>query len=127
MRSSRSGRGALFQQRGFSLVEALIGSAILGVALVVLLGALGSVVIGARVAERKVVEERLARNAIETEMAQPFPGQCPVTSTTSVDGAVYTTQLTCSTLSSNLVEYRASVRDSSGAAMSLTLDRAMVQ
>jgi type II secretory pathway pseudopilin PulG len=115
------------RQHGFGLVEALIGSAILGVALVILLGVLGSVVIGARVAERKVVEERLARNAIEAQMALPFPGQCPTSSTTAVDGAVYTTKLTCSTLSSNLVEYHASVRDSSGAAMSLTLDRVLVQ
>lgn len=127
MQSSSLRRGGPTAQRGFGLVEALIGSAILGVALVVLLGALGSVVIGARVAERKVVEERLARNAIEVEMGLPFPGQCPMSQTTSVDGALYSTQVRCSTLASNLVEYQASVRDSSGAAMALTLDRVMVQ
>jgi len=116
-------------QRGFGLIEVLIGSAILGVALVVLLGSLGSVLIGARIAERQVPEERLARNAIENQMAQPFPSSCPgpSSSTSSVDGQAYVTVLVCSALSPTLIEYRATVTDSSNTPMSLVLDRAAVQ
>ena len=117
------------RQLGFGLIEVLIGSAILGVALVVLLGSLGSVLIGARIAERQVTEERLARNAIEVQMAQAFPSPCPGPSsaTGSVDGQVYNTVLVCTALSSTLVEYKVTVTDSSGSPMSLTLDRAAVQ
>jgi prepilin-type N-terminal cleavage/methylation domain-containing protein len=115
-------------QRGFGLIEVLIGSAILGVALVVLLGSLGSVLIGARIAERQVIEERLARNAIEAQMAQPFPSPCPgpSSSTGSVDGQVFTTELVCTSLSATLIQYTATVT-TSGGPWSLTLDRAAVQ
>jgi len=126
MRSSKwlAGRA---RQRGFGLIEVLIGSAILGVALVVLLGSLGSVLIGARIAERQVTEERLARNAIESQMEQPFGSPCPAASSTSVDGQTYNTVLVCTGLSSTLIEYSATVTDSSNTPMSLVLDRAAVQ
>lgn len=129
MPSSRRLSAGRTRQLGFGLIEVLIASAILGVALVVLLGSLGSVLIGARIAERQVTEERLARNAIEAQMAQAFPSSCPGPSsaTGAVDGQVYRTVLVCTPLSSTLIEYRVTVTDSSGSPMSLTLDRAAVQ
>jgi prepilin-type N-terminal cleavage/methylation domain-containing protein len=128
MRSSKWLRVPRSRQRGFGLIEVLIASAILGVALVVLLGSLGSVLIGARIAERQVTEERLARNAIENQMAQPFPSPCPGPSaaTGSVDGQSYTTVVTCAG-TATMVEYKATVTDSSGSPMTLALDRAAVQ
>ena len=65
MRSSRAGstRSVRFgDQRGVGLVEILVASAILGVAVSVMLGNLGTLVVGARVADRRTGEERLVRS-----------------------------------------------------------------
>jgi prepilin-type N-terminal cleavage/methylation domain-containing protein len=76
MRSSRArsaGSVPIGDQRGLGLVEILVASAILGVALSVMLGNLGTMVVGARVADRLTGEERLVRNRIEALMALPPP------------------------------------------------------
>jgi type II secretory pathway pseudopilin PulG len=77
------------------LVEVLVASALMAVALVVLLGSLSSLLLGARVAERRTVEMRLARNQIERLMA-PQTISCPVpTVTQSVDHVTYSIETTC--------------------------------
>jgi type II secretory pathway pseudopilin PulG len=76
------------------LVEVLVASALMAVALVVLLGSLSSLLVGSRVAEHRTVEERLARNQIESLMAQE--GSCFVPSPSpKVDGVVYSVEASC--------------------------------
>jgi hypothetical protein len=66
----------------------------MAVALVVLLGSLSSLLIGSRVADRRTIEERLARNQIESLMGQK--GSCLVASSSpNVDGVVYNVNATC--------------------------------
>jgi Tfp pilus assembly protein PilV len=115
------------RQRGLGVVEVLVASALLAVALVVLLGTIAPLLTGARVAERKTVGERLARNAIESLMAQPYPGSCG-TQTVAVDATVYTVKTTCMVNPSpGFVEYQVTVSDPSGGSSLLTSDRAPVQ
>jgi hypothetical protein len=105
----------------------LVASALLAVALVVLLGTIAPLLTGARVAERRTVEERLARNAIESLMAQPYPGSCG-TQTVAVEATAYTVKTTCSrNPSPDFVEYQATVTDPSGGFSLLTADRPPVQ
>jgi Tfp pilus assembly protein PilV len=118
-------------QQGIGLVEVLVASALLGVALVVLLGSLGSLLIGARTAERRIVEERLARNQIESLLASPlaWPFRCPSAQgqqSSVIDGVVYNISAipTCRT---NYVEWVVTVRevtDKSNAGLSLTVGQA---
>jgi predicted permease len=76
-----------------------VASALMAVALVVLLGSLSSLLLGARVAERRTVEMRLARNQIELLMAKSV--RCPVPIVTqSVDHVTYSIETTCPTVPS---------------------------
>jgi Tfp pilus assembly protein PilV len=99
-------------QDGIGLVEVVVASGLMGVALVVLLSNLGTVVIGGRVAERRVVEERLARNQMERLFQAPVTSPCPSPATQSVDKITYTVSVMCS-LQSNFVEYTVTVSDGS--------------
>jgi len=83
------------RQTGFGLIEVLVASALMAVGLVVLLGSLSSLLLGARVAERRTVEMRLARNQIEGLIALKTVS-CPVpTATQSVDHVTYSIETTC--------------------------------
>lgn len=108
------------RQRGVGLVEVLVASALMAVALVVLLGSLSSLLLGSRVAERRTVEERLARTQIETIMA----GTCINGSGShqAIDGVTYTIVTTC-TSAAGYQEITVGVRDASGAAFSLSNDK----
>ena len=132
MRSNRaaSRRSVGFSdQRGLGLVEILVASAILGVALSVMLGNLGTLLVGARVADRRTGEERLVRNRIEAIMAQPAPNGCPIPSrnTETIGGLSYPTTYTVKvepTCYQNYVEYAVTASDGSGS-VQLTVDRYM--
>ncbi len=134
MRSSSRRHERRRDQSGGTLVEVLVASALIGVALVVLLGSISSLVLGTRVAERRTIEQRLARNEIETLMAMPFPppGDCSSTRTKRtprpIDGTTYTISTRTQCLASRgerplLVEFTVTVVDPSGASLSLTEDR----
>jgi len=82
----------LSRERGSTLVGELVAVAILGMALVVLLSAISTSIMGVAVVERRVVAENLARTQLETVKAAayqenpilvPYP-TIPVTGTYSV-------------------------------------------
>ena len=111
------------QQRGVGLVEVLVASALMAVALVVLLGSLSSLLIGSRIAERRTVEERLARAEIEHLMANPIT--CPAATTQAsqaIDSVLYSIESVC-TNGLGFVEFTVTVRDQSGNALSVSNDR----
>lgn len=116
MRSSRFAR-----QSGVGLVEVLVASVLMAVAVVVLLGSLSSLLLGSRVAERRTVEEQLARTEIERLMAQD-PLVCPPPTTQAVDRVSYTIETICAR-SIGYVELTVTVRDPSGGKLSLSNDR----
>src|SRR4030081_1923462 len=97
MRSSnarRAGATSLRSQRGVGLVEVLVACAILGISMAVMLANMSTMVIGARVADRRTAEERLVRQQIETLMGSPPscpPGARPAG--VKVDGAAYTVEV----------------------------------
>jgi hypothetical protein len=98
----------------------------MAVAVVVLLGSLSSLLLGSRVAERRTVEERLARNQIESLMALKVG--CPVpTPTPTVDGVAYKVEATCPPQNDGgYVELKVTVRelrDPSDQGESLRVDR----
>jgi type II secretory pathway pseudopilin PulG len=103
------------------LIEVLVASALMAVALVVLLGSLSSLLLGSRVAERRTVEERLARAQIEGLMAQN-PLVCPSPATQAVDHITYTIETVCRQ-SVGYFEVTVTVRDPSGGNLSLSNDR----
>jgi hypothetical protein len=103
-------------------VEVLVASALMAVALVVLLGSLSSLLIGSRIAERRTVEERLARTQIECLVSKA--ATCPAPS--PVDGVTYTVKTVPKTdLASmpGIVELTVTVSDPSGQSESLSIDR----
>ncbi len=110
------------RQQGFGIIEVLVATALLGVAVVVLLGSLASLVLGARVAERRTVEERIARNQIEVIVAQR-PRACPSPSTAwvPVDAVNYSVNISCTEIvvSPSLMEIAVTVSDPSGASTTL--------
>jgi len=117
MRSNRAWR-----QRGIGLVEVLVASTLMAVALVVLLGSLSSLLIGSRIAERRTVEERLARTQIEC-LARKITS-CPTPS--PIDGIVYTVRIVPGTDSASMPgveEFTVIVSDPSGRSETLTIDR----
>jgi prepilin-type N-terminal cleavage/methylation domain-containing protein len=127
MRSSR-GQGKrsirLTDQRGLGLVEVLVASAILGVSMAVMLANLSTMVVGARVADRRTGEERLVRNQIETLMATaPTCAVAPVPSPSPVDGTSYTVKVVADCSIPNYVEYKVTAKDPSGAKVSLSVGR----
>jgi type II secretory pathway pseudopilin PulG len=107
------------------LVEVVVASGLMGVALVVLLGNLSTVVIGGRVAERRIVEERLARNQMEqlfvqTNVATPCTSSAAPQSV--VDNITYRITITACA-KAHYDEYTVRVEDASNAATTLTDDR----
>lgn len=109
------------RQRGIGLVEVLVASALMAVALVVLLGSLSSLLLGSRIAERRTVEERLARAQIENVMA----GTCaPDTLSEAIDRVSYTIATRCESFG-GYQEITVIVRDVSGTGLSLSNDRAV--
>jgi prepilin-type N-terminal cleavage/methylation domain-containing protein len=134
MRSSRARSGRSFRlgdQRGLGLVEVLVASAILGMSLAVMLTNMSTMVIGARVADRRTGEERLVRNQIETLMAQPLPtpGTCPPrTSTPATVDPKFPTSYTVTVVADctipHYLEYKVTAKEiPSGAAVSLSVGR----
>ena len=125
MRSSRWALGGGARgQSGIGLVEVVVASGLMGVALVVLLGNLSTVVIGGRVAERRIVQERLGRNQMEQLMQTPLGESCeaPSSMQQSVDNITYTITAAC-TANSHYVEYVVTVANGSNAATTLVNDR----
>jgi prepilin-type N-terminal cleavage/methylation domain-containing protein len=125
MRSSKARSTRLVRlgdQRGLGLVEVLVASAILGISLVVMLTNLSTMVVGARVADRRTGEERLVRNQIETLMAQPPPlyPACPASSssTQTIDPSTYPTTYTITVVPdcsvAHYLEYKVTASDGSG-------------
>jgi type II secretory pathway pseudopilin PulG len=102
-------------------VEVVVASGLMGVALMVLLSNLSTVVIGGRVAERRVVEERLARNQMEQlVLANTCPGSSSVSRT--VDNIGYTILSGCTHIS-YINRYSVTVTDGSNAKTTLGDDR----
>lgn len=110
----------MLRQRGIGLVEVLVASALMAVALVVLLGSLSSLLIGSRVAERRTVEERLARTQIETLMA----GTCVNGDVRRqvIDSATYSIATACAPFA-GYQEITVTVQDPFGTAVSLSNDK----
>lgn len=127
MRSSRS-QGTrsirLGDQRGLGLTEVLVASAILGVSLAVMLTNMSTMVIGARVADRRTGEERLVRNQIETLMAPPTPTCAGFSSSPpKVDGVSYTVTVVPDCSVPHYVEYKVTANDLSGGSVTLRVGR----
>lgn len=142
MRSSR-GQGTtsirLGGQRGLGLVEVLVASGILGVSLAVMLTNMSTMVIGARVADRRTAEERVVRNQIETLMsAVPTCSPSPAPPSVSIDGITYTVKIqvtardatgvvvSCSP-SAHYLEYKVTATDPAGANGRVALSAGMYQ
>ncbi|TMD02868.1 MAG: hypothetical protein E6J01_17345 [Chloroflexi bacterium] len=95
-------------------------------AVVVLLGSLSSLLVGSRIAQRRTVEERLARNQIESLIA--LKAECPVTALTPiVDGITYKVETTCPpTQNPGYIELKVTaheLHDPSDLGKSLSVDR----
>ena len=121
-RSSRSIR--VGDQRGLGLTEVLVASGILGVSLAVMLTNMSTMVVGARVADRRTGEERLVRNQIEVLMAaSPTCSPAPVPIPSPVDGTSYTVQVVADCSVQHYVEYKVSAKDPSGATVALSVGR----
>jgi Tfp pilus assembly protein PilV len=112
-------------QRGAGLVEVLVASVLLAVALIVLLGALSPLLAGSKIAERQTVAARLARSQMERQMALPAACSGGSSSTSPIDGTVYQVAITASCPGSGYVEYKVTVRDPSGNGMTLTNDKVL--
>ena len=93
----------------------------MAVAVVVLLGSLSTLLLGSRVADRRTVEERLARAQIERLMARD-PGSCPARATQNVDGVAYTIETACAK-SIGYMELTVTVMGPEGSSESLSVDR----
>jgi len=121
-RTSRSAR--LGDQRGLGLVEVLVASGILGVSLSVMLTNMSTMVVGARVADRRTGEERLVRNQIETLMAAA-PTCNPVAAPPSwtIDGTSYTIKVVADCSVRRYVEYKVTATDPSGGRVALSVGR----
>lgn len=120
MRSSRPVNRAT-RQRGFGLVEVLVGVGLLAVAIVVLLGSLSTLLVGARTAERRTVEARLARNEIESVMSSPT--NCSPSKPVTIDSTNYVVVCSNEPTLPGLVKFTVTVRDPSGASLALSVDR----
>ena len=99
-----------------------MASALMAVAVVVLLGSLSSLLIGSRVAERRTVEERLARTQIECLASKA--ATCPTPS--PVDGVTYTVRINSRTDAASMpgiLELTVIVSDPSGRSESLSIDQ----
>jgi len=110
-------------QRGWSLIEVLVGVGLLAVSVVVLLGSLSALLVGARTAERRTVEARLARNEIESAMRSP--NNCPPPKNVTIDSTTYRIWVDCGPVVTlpGLVEFTVNVSDPSGGSFRLIADR----
>ncbi len=111
-------------------MDVLVGVGLLAVAIVVLLGSISALLVGARTAERQTVEARLARNEIELFMAQPVPA-CPTTGISqdrTIGSTVYRIQVNClmAVPGPGLVKFTVTVSEPSGGSLTLTNERAQV-
>lgn len=100
------------------LVEVLVSMALLVVAVTALMGTSGTLLVGANTAERRTVEQRLARNQLEQLEGGRGCQQVP-----PIDGTTYT--VSCDQLASgnpHNAEYKVTVTDPSGS-YSLSADR----
>ena len=115
----------LGDQRGLGLVEVLVASAILGVSLAVMLTNMSTMVVGARVADRRTAEERLVRNQIESLMvaATPTCSAAAVPNPPAVDGTSYTVTVVPDCSVPHYVQYKVTAKDPSGAMVSLSVGR----
>ncbi len=104
------------------MVDVLVGVGLLAVAIVVLLGSLSALLVGARTAERRTVETRLARNEIESLVAQPS-GPCPPRRTQTIDTTAYTILVDCTVPGPGLVKFTVRVSDPSGSSLTLANER----
>jgi prepilin-type N-terminal cleavage/methylation domain-containing protein len=131
MRSSRvgsTGSRRLGDQRGLGLVEVLVASAILGVSLAVMFTNMSTMVVGARVADRRTGEERLVRNEIEMLMATTTTSCSAFTlpNPPPVDGTTYTVKVDPNCSIPHYVEYKvtaANVNDPVDGSVSLSVGR----
>lgn len=106
------------------LVEVLVSVALLAVAVTALLGTSGTILVGANTAERRTVEQRLARNQLEKLQNGT---SCNPSSSESivVDHTTYAVSWISDCPSGNhphYVEYKVTVSDPSGS-YSLSADR----
>ena len=127
-RGTRSVR--LNDQHGMGLVEVLVASAILGISLAVMLANMSTMVVGARVADRRTGEERLVRNQIETLMAAPPTCSAPGPVSAKIDGVSYRVTVTvvpdCSSPQTHYLEYTVTAvtaNDPSGGSVHLSAGR----
>lgn len=129
----------LSDQRGLGLVEVLVASGILGVSMAVMLTNMSTMVIGARVADRRTAEERVVRNQIETLMAAaPTCSPKPAPASVKIDNITYTVgiQVTavdatgkvvpCSA-TAHYLEYKVTATDPAGANGRVALSAGMYQ
>jgi Tfp pilus assembly protein PilV len=112
-------------QRGAGLIEVLVASVLMAVALIVLLGALSPMLTGSKIAERQTVAARLARSQIERQMTLT-PACTGGTSTTSpIDSTVYRISITATCPGTGYVEYTVTVRDPSGNGITISNDKVL--
>jgi hypothetical protein len=95
----------------------------MGVGLVVVLGSLSTLLVGARTADRRTGEERLVRVNLENLMASPNCFPAPVTPSLSIDGTTYTVTVAADCSAAYYVQYTVTGTDSSGASVHLSAGR----
>jgi hypothetical protein len=105
------------------LIEVLVASALLAVALVVLLGSLSPLLVGTQVGQRRTIEERLARSQIEELMAQPASCDSSEIDGPSIDSETYRIVIDVDCSRPGLAAYKVTVKDSGGGGTSLTDER----
>lgn len=120
MQSSERARGS---QRGSGLIDVLVASALLAVALVVLLGSLSPLLVGTQVGQRRTMEERLARSQIEELIAQPATCDSSQLDGPAVDQEGYRIVIDVDCSRPGLAAYTVTVKDSGGGGISLTDER----
>lgn len=108
------------------MVEVLVASALMGVSLVVLLGAMSTLLIGSQTAERRIIEERIVRNALEAAMASRSCSPPSAASPMVVGGVPYKVTVTVVCENAVLAEYTATATSPSNEKLSLTADRLLV-
>jgi Tfp pilus assembly protein PilV len=120
MRSSEKSR---IVQRGSGLIEVLVASVLLAVALAVLLGSLSPLLVGSQVGQRRTIEERLARSQMEELMAQPATCDSSQLDGPTIDSEGYRIVIDVDCSTPGLASYRVTVKDSAGGGLSLTDER----
>ncbi len=103
------------------MVEVLVSVALMAVAVSALMGTSGTILVGANTAERRTVEQRLARNQLERLQGI---GLCSLNGSEQlkVDSSTYTVKWTTDCSNNRYAEYKVTVTDPSGS-YSLSADR----